>query len=183
MSKLIKALGIICLLCLALSSSAFAKDYVIDTSQSDIKIHVGIVGISDIIIDVPKFEGQFYYDPEELEKSSATLKIFAKDLDGGSDFINERLASEFLFESDRHPYIFFKSMDIQILTPEHIKLKGHITVKNIQKYAVIDVHLREKHHPPKFYGFLAIQKSDFDMHYGAPIIDDTVEIKFIISGK
>ncbi len=131
---------IIAPLILTLSISAYADQYKIDTSHTEVGFSVKHLLISNVKGRFQKFSGTFEYD-----KTAKTLKNLNIDIDPSSISTNEKnrdehLTSDDFFDVKKYKKITFKSDKSEFTADgKSLKVFGQLTIKNKELPVTLDV--------------------------------------------
>lgn len=110
---------------------AQAADYVIDTDgqHAFVQFKINHLGYSYILGEFQEFEGQFHYDPENLEASSVDLEVQVASLDTNHAERDRHILSEDFLGADDFPTATFVSTGFEPAEDGEGLLTGELTLK------------------------------------------------------
>jgi polyisoprenoid-binding protein YceI len=143
--------------------------------------HLGFAKSSGKFLD---YSGEITFDRGQPENSKADVVIQTASLDMGDAKWDEHLTSPDFFNVGKFPTMEFKSTGIEITGENLAAITGDLTLLGVTKPVVLDVTFNkcDKHPFGTEYhcGFSAatlINRSDWGMSYGLPMVGDEVEIR------
>ncbi len=119
-----------------------------------------------------EFEGDIYFDPDNLKESRFDFKVKVKSIDTHNGKRDGHLQSDDFFSADRYPDMRFASSSIMHVKGDAYMVEGTLTIKDVsRKIKVPFTYFGSKTHPfnPKqeVAGFEAKMTIDrFDYHVG-----------------
>ncbi len=132
------------------------------------------------------FSGKINWDPNDLNKSTFTGTINAKNIQTGSKKYNSLLLSNQFLNSKTYPKITFKSTSIKHISDSNYSITGILTSKGISKQITEKIKL----HPIKtnkksqinLITTLHIDRREFKIapQYPWPLLDNIVKIQLNI---
>lgn len=143
--------------------------------------HLGFAKSSGKFLD---YSGSITFDRAQPENSKADVTIQTASLDMGDQKWNEHLKGSDFFNVTKFPTMEFKTTGIEINGENLAAMTGDLTILGVTKPVVLDVTFNkcDKHPFGTEYhcGFSAatlINRSDWGMNYGLPMVGDEVEIR------
>ncbi len=141
-----------------------------------------------------EFDGEIYYDPDEVGNSWVNFKIEASSIDTGNKRRDRHLRSKDFFEVKKYPYITFKSTKVKKVDDNRVLVEGELTIKGTTKKVVLPVEILgfAKHPIVKgkivgaFDTALTIDRQDFGITWnktldtGGTLLGNDVEIEIHI---
>lgn len=97
--------------------------------------------VFDVSGSFKKWSGDFRIDPENLEASSASLKINTASIFTDNDGRDDHLRSADFFESAKYPHMTFKSTKFVKTADDKVTVHGKLTIKNVQKAIKVPLKL------------------------------------------
>lgn len=113
--------------------------YLLDPAHSTIGFSVKHMMIAKVHGAFEKVSGQFIYDQEQPEKSSAEAIIETASINTRESQRDGHLKSPDFFDVEKYPEITFKSKSIVASGDGELKLHGELTIKGVSKLVVLDV--------------------------------------------
>lgn len=161
----------------------------LDPTKSRLIFKVDNYGYSKAIGSFEKFEGQFYLDEQDPENSKVSVRIDVRSLDMGDKAWEKTLLGTDFFALRFYPYIVFKSTRVDIIGREKARVTGDIEMLGFTRPLSMEVQLNHvgMHPSTKEYtaGFSiqgALNRSDFGMIKGLPLIGDQVAFEIEVEG-
>lgn len=112
-------------------AQAQADDYVVDTDNQHafIQFKINHLGYSYILGQFEEFNGQFRYDPDDLEASSAEFEVQVSSLHTNHAERDKHFLSEDFLEADTYPTATFSSTGFEPEGDDEGVLTGDLTLK------------------------------------------------------
>ena len=171
------------------TSPLYADDYILEPVHTQILFFCDHLGFSKSQGEFLSFDGKFFYDPEQPEKSSANVTIQTASIDMDNQKWNDHMKNEDLFDVEKYPTMSFVSKRVESDVSGVMNLHGELTLLDQTHPVTLKVtHNKSGVHPfsGKFIaGFSAsttIKRSIYGMTYGLPALGDEVEIRLEIEG-
>lgn len=171
---------------LALSTSAWAQSttYKLDPNHTNVLASWNHLGFSTPSLNFGQVDGTLVYDPEDVTKSRVEVRLPISGIDAMAANFLDHLSSEKWFDVAKYPDAHFASTRVEDLGNGHLRVTGDLTIKDITKPVVLEVHLNAKGvHPmskKQAIGFNAatvIKRSEFGLSGALPAVSDEVHIK------
>lgn len=173
----------------AFPAKAQIETYSFDKAHTQILFFVNHLGFSMSQGEFHDYDGSFTFDRGEPEKSSIDVTIQTASIDMDDEKWDEHMKNADFFNVEAFPTMTFKSTGIEITGENAAVITGDLTLLGVTKPVSLDVvHNKSDVHPfsGKFVsGFSAsgvIQRSEFGMNYGLPMVGDDVEIRIEVEG-
>lgn len=137
------------------------------------------------------FEGVIRYNPADLTQSSAEAKVAIDSVDTNNAKRDKHLMDEDFFNQPKFPHMTFKSTNWEKVGDNKFSITGDLTILGVTKRVTLDAELLGKGPGQGHYegititGWTAsttIDRRDFGMTYGGPIVGNTVDIQLDIQG-
>lgn len=181
-------------ICLFTAQNSYAETYTIDPEHSRLEFKVRHLGIGWVVGKFAEFGGNFTYDPKDLSKSSADVVIKASSLDSGTPKRDRHLRSPDFLNTMEQREIRFFAKQVEGTDPENFKVKGVLTIRDIQKEVYLDVvhggSIIDPWGNPRsaFHATTKINRKDFGLKWnriietGALLVGEEIEISMDIQG-
>lgn len=157
--------------------------YEADTSHSSILFSYDHMGFSNPIARFKRFDAQLDFDAAQPEKSKVNVTIELNSVDSDADVMDAKFMSKELFDTKQFPQATFKSTKVSKLSDHIGKIYGDLTLHGVTKPVVLDVTLNGAGVHPMMkmpmLGFSArttVNRSDFGLGFGVPMVGDKVTI-------
>lgn len=170
----------------ALSLSALAEDYVIDTkgAHASVEFKASHLGYSYVVGRFNDFEGSFSYDEANPESSSVSVTIDATSVDSNHAERDKHLKSADFLDVEKYPSITFTSTKVSEGADDSIAIIGDLDLHGVTKSVTINGrHIGHGKDPWGGYrrgleGTTTVSADDF----GMPDWVGDVEITLIVEG-
>ena len=164
--------------------SAFAAQYQIDPTHTNVLASWNHFGYSNPYANFGDVEGTLVYDAADVSKSKVEVTLPLSGLNGFSSKFNDHLRSADIFDIAKFPTATFKSTKVESAGNGKLKITGDLTIKGITKSVVLDATLNKAgEHPMKkvaaigFDATATIKRSDFGLGLFAPMVGDEVTLR------
>ncbi|MCE7992544.1 MAG: YceI family protein [Roseivirga sp.] len=166
--------------------------YVIDTQHSTVDFKIRHIGFSNVRGKFMSYEGNIYFDPYDIEKTSASLVISTESLETGAGGRNSVL-KQYFFEVEKYPYLIFTSTGVE--QRDRLYLKGDLTIGGITNAVEIPFELisgpaRDQwaHQRITLAGELTIDRKDYGIYYRGndfwdKVVEDKVKIELEVGAR
>ncbi|MCE8019830.1 YceI family protein [Halomonas sp. MCCC 1A11036] len=116
---------------LAVAGQALADDYVVDTEgqHAFVQFKINHLGYSYILGNFEEFEGNFHYDPENLEASSVEMEVQVNSLNTNHAERDRHFLSDDFLSADQYPTATFVSTGFEPSGDGEGVLTGDLTLK------------------------------------------------------
>jgi polyisoprenoid-binding protein YceI len=177
-------LGVLCLSALLCGVEACAatsaQGWNIDEAQTSIGFTIGAVGFPTTNGHFAHYRGNLRIDFDRPAKSFTTFTVDAASVDVGSPSFNDFVKSSVLLNVERSPTMSFVSTQVEKLDARTARVTGNLTLLGVTKPITLTVDVAtDPAAKSRVVAFVAkgkIQRSDFGMMFGIPLIDDALEI-------
>ncbi len=175
--------------CLAQQSINMGNRYQINKDGSFINFKTTMAGFPVIRGAVKSYQATLFYDPEDIMRSSATIRIGTEGFSTAHDKRDEALKGEDFLDVGKYPAIWFQGTDVK-LTDDGFNISGTINIKNINKPATIYLEkptiMRKAMNNLDIMmvnGSLKLNRKDFDLGTTGnwasnPMLGEEIEITF-----
>jgi polyisoprenoid-binding protein YceI len=171
---------------LLLVAPAFAADtYKIDAVHSEVAFKVRHL-VSRVSGRFTKFEGAIQLDEKNIQNSNVAVTITVASINTDSAGRDTHLKSADFFDAEKFPTITFKSTSVKEVSKGQLEVAGDFTMRGITKRIILPItSLGGMATPFKdfragFEGSLKINRQDFGVKGGAPVVGDDVDISLAI---
>ena len=185
---MIRKFIIAAVLSVALTGTALADTYTIDTAgaHASINFRTSHLGFSWLTGRFDTFSGSFDYDPANPEAGSVTVDIDAGSLNSNHAERDNHLRSADFFDVANHPKASFVSTGIKQTGDKTAVITGDLTIRGVTKSVDIETSYVGGGDDPwgghrqGFTGTTSIIPADFGMPHG--VAKGTVEITLEVEG-
>lgn len=125
----------------ALTSSAFATTWEIDSSHASANFSVKHLGVSNVNGTLGVVSGKFDADDKDITKSKIEATVDVKAIDTKFAKRDEHLRSPEFFEVEKFPNLTFKSTKIEKISDTKLKITGDLTMHGVTKPATLEAEL------------------------------------------
>lgn len=161
-----------------------AETYRIDPDHTTVAFSVNHLGFSNISGRFSDVVGKITLDSDNYSHSKVTININSASINTAHDKRDEHLSSQDFFDVGKFSQMTFNSTQLTKTGDKIAVMVGDLTLLGITKNISLDVTFNKQgHNPfiPENYvaGFSAkgvINRSDFGMNFGVPMIADQVEL-------
>lgn len=175
-------------LVLVLPSKGFAADkFNFDTVHSQIIFFVNHLGFSLSEGEFLDWDGHIMYDQENPANSSVEVMIDTASIDMDDEKWNDHMKNEDFFNVEKYPHMTFKSTNIEVTGENTANITGDLTILETTKPVVLAVTHHKTGPSPRgdgiktgFSATTKINRSEWGMNYGLPMVGDEVEIRIEI---
>lgn len=176
-----------CAVSLIAASTAFAGEYTVDQSHSNVMFTIRHL-VSKVSGQFKDFEGNFNFDDKKPEMSSVKFSINAASIDTQNSRRDEHLKGADFFDVTKFPKLTFTSTKVTKESEGRYKLEGNMSLHGVTKPVSYDVEYLGADKDPKGTkraGFVAktrISRKDFGLTWtktvesGGLLVGDEVEI-------
>lgn len=162
--------------------------YQIDASHSTIQFSVRHMMLSRTRGEFEKFSGDINLNEENPAASMVDVQIEAASINTRDEKRDEHLRSPDFLDVAQHPYLTFKSTNVDVVDKERAKLHGDLTIRDITKPVTLDVEYNGQSKSPwgttnyGFSGRTKINRRDYGLEWnmaletGGFLVGDDVNI-------
>ncbi len=191
MNKFLSTVSIIASLTLASAVQAEVKTFTIDPNHSQVGFKVRHF-FNQIPGSFTKFSGQILVDTNDMTQTKATATIQPASISTGNEDRDSHLQEDDYFDVTKFATITYESTKWEQTGKDTYKVTGNLTMLGTTKPVVLDVtYLGQQEGTGKYYadklinGFSAkgkLDRSDWGLDSGGPVVGDEVEIELSIQG-
>lgn len=130
-----------------IANAQSATKWDLDKSHTSVNFSINHF-FSSVTGKFTSFDGNIYFDPNNLSGSKADFSISVKSVDTGNKKRDEHLQSEDFFDAKTYPNMTFKSTKIEKKSEKEFLVYGRLTIKNITKDVILPLKITgEMEHP------------------------------------
>jgi polyisoprenoid-binding protein YceI len=138
--------------------------------------------------------GTIFYDEAEPSHSWVEAEIDAASLYTGTEMRDNDLRSDHFLEVDKYPTLTFKSTRVEMVSSDHGRVIGDLTIHGVTREVVLDTQLTGRGKNPAgkevvaFEASTSINRKDFGLHWnvvletGAFLVGDIIKIELAVEG-
>jgi polyisoprenoid-binding protein YceI len=157
-----------------------AQAWQIDETGTTIGFAIRAVGFLTTHGRFTHYRGRLLIDFDQPAKSYTAFTIDATSVEIGSPSFNNFVKSPALLNVERFPTMNFASTQVEKVDGHTARVTGDLTLLGVTKPLTLTVEViadpRARGRAVAFVARGPIQRSDFGMNFGGPLIDDTLEI-------
>jgi polyisoprenoid-binding protein YceI len=131
--------AIVTLMAMAISASARAAAWEIDSAHSSAQFAVKHMMVSNVRGEFSKVTGTVDYDGKDITKMSVQASIDVNTIDTREPNRDQHLKSEDFFDVAKYPTITFKSKRAESAGSGKFRLIGDLTMHGVTREVVLDV--------------------------------------------
>lgn len=164
--------------------SAFAAQYQIDPTHTNVLVQWDHFGFSKPSANFGQAKGTLDYDAANVKASKVSVELPLAGLTSFVPKLAEHLKGADFFDAVRFDKATFKSTRVEAAGENRLKVHGVLTIKGVSKPVVLDATLNHQGEHPMLkaqaIGFDAttvIKRSDFGLGAYAPAVSDEVSVR------
>jgi polyisoprenoid-binding protein YceI len=172
------------------ATPAKATTYDIDIVHSHVAFFIGHLGFSKVIGVVNDFSGSFDFDQAHPEASKLDVALKVASIFTNSKQRDSDIQGADWFNATEFPEITFAGTKFEKTGEKTGKITGNLMIAGITKPVTLDVVFNgegqnpwDKSHEAGFSARTALNRSDFGLKTGLPMIGDQVELYVEIEGR
>jgi polyisoprenoid-binding protein YceI len=166
-----------------MTTPAFAENYALDASHSQIVFSYDHLGFSTTYGMFSGFEGEIVFDQEDPAASSVSVAFPVRSMLTGWEGRFEHFMSADFFDAADDEMVTFTSTAIEVTGEDTALITGDLTLNGITREVVLDTKLNQAGMHPmeerQWAGFDAtttLLRSDFEVGAFAPFVSDEVQV-------
>lgn len=179
-----------CVLVSCGAARAAVETYDLDKPHTQIIFSVEHLGFSKSYGKFLDYTGSFVFDRGNPADSSTEVSIKVPSLDMGDAKWNEHLLGSDFFDAEKFPEMAFKSTKIEVTGEKTAKITGDLTLHGVTKPVTLDATFNtagkrafSDKYAAGFSAHATINRSDFGISYGLPMVGDAVDIIIEVEGN
>ena len=182
--KKISTLAIFLLLLAVPVETRAADTFLIDTTHSSVTFSVRHL-LSKTRGRFTDFAGTIQLDQEQPANSSVSATIQTASINTDNTNRDEHLRNPDFFDASRFPEITFESTGVK-KSGDTLQVTGKFTMRGVTREVTLDVEFFGVQDHPRFgtragfEGTTTINRQDFGVSYGAPVVGDDVTVTLSI---
>jgi len=157
-----------------------AQGWRIDEAHTWIGFKIDAVGFPTTRGHFNHYSGKVLIDFDRPAKSFTSFTVDSTSVDLGSQAFNDFVKSSPLLNAEKYPTLSFISTQVEKLDSRTARVTGNLTMLGVTKPIVLTVNVdadpSAKGRTVAFVATGTITRSEFGMAFGAPLIDDALEI-------
>jgi polyisoprenoid-binding protein YceI len=164
----------------AVRAATTGQSWRIDETHTSIDFKINAVGFPTTHGHFMHYTGRILIDLERPAKSFTSFTVDSGSVDVGSQSFNDFVKSAVLLDVARFPTLSFSSTQVEKMDPHTARVVGNLTMRGVTKPITLVVNVEPGSSAKgRTFAFLAtgtLKRSEFGMNFGAPLIDDALEI-------
>ena len=160
-----------------------AGEYALDPDHASAYFAITHLGFSHYHGRFDHIDATLNLNPADLKKSTVTATIYPASVDTHNSTLDAELAGKNFFNADAFPTITFTSDKIDVVSKNHGKIHGTLTLLGVSKPVVFDTIFNGAGTDPfghtekvGFSADLHIKRSDYGMTAYLPAVGDDVDL-------
>ena len=190
----ISALSVAVLSAVAMSVSANAATYKIDSDHSEVGFKIRHLAISNVTGKFADFSGTFTFDPANVKSSKVDAEIAIKSVNTSQQKRDDHLRGDDFFAAEKYPQMKFVSKGVEPSGKDQFKLSGDLTIRGVTKPVTLNVSYSGSAKDPwgnekaAFSAVTTISRKEFGLTWnkaletGGMVVGDEVTINLEIEG-
>ena len=166
--------------CAGTRAATSTQGWRIDETHTSIGFKIDAVGFPTTRGHFTRYSGRILIDFEHPEKSFTSFTVDSASVDVGSSSYNDFVKSAALLDVLKFPTLSFISTRVEKLDAHAARITGNLTMLGVSKPIVLTVVVETdsaaKQRVVAFVATGTINRSEFGMVFGAPLIDNALEI-------
>ena len=162
--------------------------WIIDSSHTRVTFSVRHMMVANVHGQFETIEGKVDFNPDHPDQTSVDLRIDAASITTRDAQRDAHLRSPDFFDTDRYPYLLFKSKRVEVLDDKHGRLVGDLTIRDVTKEVALDVEYNGTYKNPwgklvaGFGGTTKINRKDWGLNWnvaletGGWLVSDSIAI-------
>jgi polyisoprenoid-binding protein YceI len=174
----------------AVSAQAAPVTYQLDPGHTMVLFSWNHFGFSNPTADIGITQGTVVFDQKNPSKSTIDVTMPLSALDTHVPALDKHLKEADFFDADKFPTITFKSTSVQLLSGNHYKVIGDLTVHGVTKPVTLNATLNQVGEHPmtkaQSIGFDAsgtLKRSDFGVGAYVPKVSDEIKLHITTEGS
>jgi polyisoprenoid-binding protein YceI len=161
--------------------------YTLDKPNTQIAFSVSNLGFINAKGRFTDYEGGFTYDPAHPQRSRVDVTIMTQSVDMGDIGWNKTLRARDYFNVAEYPTMTFRSTDFHMTGPETADVTGDLTLRGVTQPVIFHMRLNNigrfmERYVVGLSGDGLLDRSDFGMTAGQPLVGDHVRIHLEVEG-
>jgi polyisoprenoid-binding protein YceI len=165
------------------------QNWQVDPAHSAVNLVVRHMVISKVRGHFAKWTARLDLDPEHLARSSVEVQIDAASIDTGVADRDAHLRSPDFLDVQKHPAITYRSRQVEVLSPERVRVVGDLTVRGVTREVPLDVEVGGQGKDPwgnlraGFSARASLSRKDFGLTWnqaletGGVLVGDRVDVE------
>jgi len=168
---------------------AEVETYDFDKAHTQILFFADHLGFSKSQGEFHDYDGFFVFDRGNPENSSVEVTIQTASIDMDHEKWDAHMKNEDFFDVEKYPTMMFKSTGIEVTGDNTANMTGDLTILDVTKPVTLAVtHNKSGQHPfnqkivAGFSATAMIDRSEWGMTYGLPMMSPEVELRIEVEG-
>ena len=161
----------------------------VDGAHSAVSLTVRHMVISKVRGRFARWNAKLQLDTADLGRSAVEVEIEAASIDTGVADRDAHLRSPDFLDAARHPTLRYRSRSVQVVSPEHLRVVGDLTIRDVTREVALEGEYGGSAKDPwgnERVGFTArasLQRKDFGLTWnqaletGGVLVADRVEVE------
>lgn len=158
--------------------------YNLDPRHSFVHFKVPHLGLSTYVGRFNTFAATMDFDPDNIDRTLLEGSVELGSIDTGDDEVDELLSEAAWFDVDRHPQALFKTIAVEDIGNNELKISGALTIRGITDVIVLNAkfnggadNLLTRRYTIGFSATGSFSRSVYGMDRFAGLVGDEVEIE------
>jgi polyisoprenoid-binding protein YceI len=113
--------------------------WTIDFSHSELNFKARHMMISNVRGNFDKFTGAVNFDETNPAKTTVDIKVETASINTNEEKRDAHLRSADFFDSEKFPFMIFKSQKVEVIDETNARLLGDLTIRDVTRPASLDV--------------------------------------------
>jgi polyisoprenoid-binding protein YceI len=135
-----------------------------------------------VTAEFKRFDAKISFDPNDLKKSGAAIKIHVDSVDAGNHEATKEIRRKTWLDAMGHPFAVFESRSVTAMKGNRYMVSGRLAIKGRTRDVSAPFMVRRMNGQWLFEGSLAIKRLEFNVGEGVwsdtDTVDDEVKIVF-----
>lgn len=160
----------------------------IDSAHSEVNFTVRHMMISNVRGRFENFTGTVDFDETNPANTKVDVQIEAASISTRDAQRDGHLRSPDFLDAEKYPYLTFKSQRVEVIDPQHARLVGDLTIRDVTREITLDVEYSGKSQSPwgtinaGFNASARISRKNWDLNWnvaletGGWLVSDEIKI-------
>lgn len=165
------------------------ENWQVDGAHSAVSLSVRHMVISKVRGRFAKWNAKLQLDTADLSRSAVEVEIEAASIETGVADRDAHLRSPDFLDAEKHPTLRYRSRRVEAVSPEHLRVVGDLTIRDVTREVVLDVEYGGQGKDPwgnQRVGFTAtasLNRKDFGLTWnqaletGGVLVADRVDVE------
>ena len=161
--------------------ASFSQTFELQDSESRVEFQVRNFGLM-VKGGMKGLMGQFVLDEDSIERSHFYASVRCETVDTGIALRDRHLLKDEYFNTKQYPVVAIASKKIKRVNERWLAV-ADVTIKDVTRQVMIPFTIERTAGGAVFKGGFSIDRRDFNVGGNSLTLDDTVEVKLVISGS